>query len=277
MPTIDKIHEVVQTMAGLLGEAKYKHASDIWGVLLAEVVMPAMADISPEVKESSSYKLIVNSKAFKEKKAFIERVLKGEASPKKYNYTSKSPYPGRRIKGTIKKESRLKRKLNKYDRDFIIQWWNKYQTLVPKEDPQCKFIADKLNKFQPELEPLAPIQVGGFFSHLCRLGLSTMEEREAGIKRMFDRGDTSVVPHYSPELEEMIRNNWEDERKESSIRRKEHAEILEARKTGVASKTPEPSKEEAPEEEWSFTAEDFEGFASGKTEKPTETFDIKFM
>jgi hypothetical protein len=135
----------------------------------------------------------------------------------------------RRLKNGVEKISRIKRDMSPEDRDHIIRWWNREQRLVPKEDPVCATIAEQLVSGG---QPLSSMQVAGYFSYLCRMGLWSLAEREARFQRTKTRGHITIIPQYSPGLVALIQINWEREREDERIRTEAHREMRAAKAQG---------------------------------------------
>jgi hypothetical protein len=138
----------------------------------------------------------------------------------------------RRIKHGLNKEKRMVKGLTPEGRDILIRWWNVNQRLVPKEDPVCVTLTGQVNSVNPSDDPLSPMQISGYFSHLCRVGLRIDIEREAVFQRSIKRGDHTVMPKFSQRLIDAIRENWERERALESTRKADHEKLKALREQG---------------------------------------------
>ena len=256
---MEKVHIAVVTINEIV--KSYPHMAKPWEMIFGGLILPFMADIDKSVQEKPQYKALLEEYAEdKIKKYFSAPVAKGGG---KY----------RRLKGKVNKLSRMERGLNMVDRDEVIRWWNKHQTLVPKEDPICVKIADDLNKSQPGINPLAPLQVGGYFSYLCRMGLVTEKVRKERFNRAQRKGYISILPEYTPEILKAVQGNYNAQREEEARRAVDHAELRKRRASGDS--TPvvveSPSAEDLPLDNHT---------APVKTVEPkeeTEDFDVKFL
>ena len=136
----------------------------------------------------------------------------------------------RRLKNGVAKVKRFERDLTPDDRDVIIRWWNGAQRLVEKEDPVCATLTAQIN--ERSAVALSPMQVAGYMSHLCRLGLLTEETRQMRISRALARGAFRVAPVYSRGLLDAIQRNWEEQRADEILRAQAHAQLRAARQEG---------------------------------------------
>jgi len=138
----------------------------------------------------------------------------------------------RRLKdGGLDKKSRFERDITPSDRDRIIAWWNVNQRLVPAEDPVCVQIASEINGNR-RVNKLSSMQVVGYFSYLCRLGLWTEERRRVRILRNIRRGQHTTPPMYTSALLRSIGQNWEQERADEVQRAQAHNQLRQARAQG---------------------------------------------
>lgn len=138
----------------------------------------------------------------------------------------------RRLKDNgVNKVERFERELSTEDRDEVIRWWNLNQRLVDKDDPACVELTRSING-RRRANLLSPMQVAGYFSYLCRLGLWEETRRNTRIDVSIRKGRFSVVPVFSRPLITAIRVNWEREREDERLRREAHAAIRAARANG---------------------------------------------
>jgi hypothetical protein len=143
----------------------------------------------------------------------------------------------RRLKVGLNKQKRKKRALDSIGRDVLIRWWNANQRLIPKDDPVCVTLTDQINAIMDKrgdgLAPLSPMQIAGYFSHLCRMGLRTVADRKIVLTRSVKRGNFTVVPRYSQELIDAIKENWERERANEQAMVVDHRKLALMRINGV--------------------------------------------
>lgn len=138
----------------------------------------------------------------------------------------------RRIKDNgVEKVKRFERDLTLSDRDEIIHYWNEHQQLIKDDDPVCAKIAEDINSGTAG-KPLSSMQVAGYLSYLCRLGMWTTADRKARIDRSMRQGKISVRPEYTVRLVNEITANWERERADERERARAHAAIRAARAAG---------------------------------------------
>lgn len=137
----------------------------------------------------------------------------------------------RRLKNGVEKISRFARDMSCTDRDHVIRWWNREQRLIPKDDPVCVSLTAQINGMMGGL-PISSMQVAGYISYLCRMGLWASIEREARFQRTIIRGNISVMPVYSNGLVASIQENWEREREDERIRAEAHREMRAAKAQG---------------------------------------------
>jgi hypothetical protein len=138
----------------------------------------------------------------------------------------------RRIKNGVNKEIRKVRELCTEGRDILIRWWNTNQRLVPDDDPVCVVLTEQINALHPKEEPLSAMQIAGYFSHLCRMGRRTEEDRIDRFQRSIHRGDHTIMPKYSQPLLNAIQENWERERFDEYARKKDHLALSRRRIKG---------------------------------------------
>lgn len=143
----------------------------------------------------------------------------------------------RRLKVGLNKQKRKKRALDSIGRDVLIRWWNANQRLIPKDDPVCVTLTDQINAIMDKrgdgLEPLSPMQIAGYFSHLCRLALRTVADRDIVLTRSVKRGNFSVIPRFSQELIDAVQENWERERANEQAMVADHRKLAMMRINGV--------------------------------------------
>lgn len=139
----------------------------------------------------------------------------------------------RRIKSVVNKQILKERKLDTQSRDVIIRWWNVNQRLVSKDDPVTVTLTAQINALYSDNIPLAPMQLPGYFSHLCRMGLKTEDDRERIFGASMDRGDHTIMPIYTQKILDEILENWEFQRKLEQNMDLDHEELAKLRKKGL--------------------------------------------
>lgn len=285
---LNRLHEAAFTVTPLVLEEEYKHMKEPWEMILGGLIIPAMVKEDPEVLDGNpKYKELLEKytpekiheyfhpepKVIEKKVAESKSLKKGKkkTSPKSERAPiTKDGEKYRRIKGKIKKVSRFARSLEIEDRNVIISYWNDRQKLVPSDDPLCEKIAKEINDACGK-EPIAPAQIAGYFSHLCRIGMRSEEDRERYIEGALKRGCFSVTPEYTPDLLKEIVGHYEAVRKEEDARKKAHAKIRAAR-TGEPLARTEEEPIEAPYEEPPVGT----AYEESTVEDETDIIDITF-
>jgi hypothetical protein len=284
MSDLEKLHEAVFNITPLVLQEEYSHMKMPWQMVLGGMILPEIAKLDPSVLDADpTYKALMEQYTKEqvieffapkiETKEVIKEVTKEvpvtkvvEKIVKVSTGTAVVETSGkfRRLKSGVAKVKRFERELDSADRDVFILRWNKLQRLVNDDDPVCKELAYEINKGGGA--PLSPMQVAGYFSYLCRLGMWTEADREERINRSIKRGSFRVRPFYSPELIAQIVENWKKERADEAARAEAHTKLREARERGekIRIKTP---------------VESTTVVSPAPTPEPVaeEEFDIKFM
>lgn len=148
----------------------------------------------------------------------------------------------RRLKDTVKKESNKYRELEPADRDVFINWWNRNQRLVDKDDPVCQRLVDQINQnhFTTHSRPLSAAQCAGFMSHLARLARMNATLRQTRILSAQKRGSYTDYPLFSNELIRAIDENWERQRQDEGQRRRDHAALRQLRQANPRARVRAP-------------------------------------
>jgi hypothetical protein len=282
MSDLEKLHEAVFNITPLVLQEEYLHMKTPWQMVLGGLILPEIARLDPSVLDADpTYKALMEQYTKEqvieffapkiETKEVIKEVTKEIPVTKVVEKIVKVPTGGttiiessgkyRRLKSGVAKVKRFERELDSADRDVFILRWNKLQRLVTDDDPICKELADEINKGVGT--PLSPMQVAGYFSYLCRLGMWAEADREGRIDRSVKRGAFTVRPIYSPELLKQIADNWEKQRADEAVRAEAHTKLREARARGekiriktpvegttVVSPAPTPEPVAEPEEEF---------------------------
>jgi hypothetical protein len=229
----DKIHEALKDISGLITK-KNKHMKEILNMLIGGLVIPAMVKEDPElIDKNNGFKALMQRYS----RTNIENILKGSTEKvievKKIVEVEKviekivevnTTIKHRRIKTYQNRERKQKRILQPSDRDTIIAWLNAEQRLASRNDPIGDQLADKINTgITDSNSMLAPYQVNGYISHLCRLALNA--DREARIDGYIKRGDMTIRPVYTPEFIKIIEDNYDQARKDEAEGAAERARI----------------------------------------------------
>lgn len=261
---VDKLNSAAfDITALLLSQKEYEHMKEPWQMFMGGLILPAIAKEDPTVLDDPQHKELLESFT-KEKIAefftpktvevpvekivekivekpvdrIVEKVVEKpvdrivEKIVEKIVHvplTTGTDVKFRRLKDDITKKKLMERQIICEDRDRFIAWWNANQRLVPDTDPVCGELAKKINESNPNASPLAPAQVAGYFSHLCRVGMKTEAVRNEIIRKSLKRGVFTITPCYSQKLLDEIQKNWELQRADEEARRKDH-EILRARR-----------------------------------------------
>jgi hypothetical protein len=283
---ITRLNDAVCTITPLILTADHAHMKEPWKMILGGLILPEMAKLDPRVlDENPAYKdLLAQFDKAKVAEFFSEKMVEEKVVEKIKEVRVEVPSTGdkvvvaekiryRRLKDDgVKKISRLEREIMPHDRNRIIIWWNGHQRLVPDDDPVCKEIADKINVASPTLKPLAPAQVAGYFSHLCRMGMSPEDYRTARFKKNMELENISVLPLYSNKLLEEIKENNKAEKANEAAMKIEHEKMRAAKAAGSHLKVGTPVGIVKTE-----TAADPIPAAPVVVEDKPEEFDIKFM
>lgn len=280
MSLSDDLINVAKIITPLTIEKEYFYMKKPWEMILGGLILPLLAKEMPEIldddkkalMEEYSKEKVIEFFTPKEiekvvEKEVVKEVPTGEPVIKEVTKVVRVKSDAvkiggkfRRIKGEIKKEIKKESALKPEDRDIFNRHWNDTQHLVSDSDPVCERLAKECG------HSVAPAQVAGYFSHLCRLGLETEATRRGRIERAVKRGSYTVAPVYSSELLDEIQKHWEKEREDERIRAEAHAKLR---------------SDETPE-----TSETVEVVTEKPVEKPIEKkpepvseedFDIKFM
>lgn len=271
---ISQLNEAVKVITDLVKKDEYSHMRKPWEMVIGGLIVPAMIEVDRTLVEHPRYK------ALQEK--YTREKLEEFFNPKPQNIPVSGGVKFRRLKDKVNKKSRFERELGQYDRDKLILWWNKNQRLVPKDDPKqsggsvCVALAEELNREQKDKAPIAPLQLGGYFSYLCRMALRTERTRMVRFENACKRGAISILPVYTPELLDAIRENYNEARREESQRAKDHAEL--ARRRASGDKSPVIASEDLPldQSEQMFPEPTPDCMPAPKASEEEE-FDVRYM
>lgn len=221
---IAQLNEAVKVITELVKKDEYSHMRKPWEMVIGGLIVPAMIGVDKTLEENPKYKQLQDKYTRDKLESFFN------PKPQKVRVSGDAKF--RRLKDKVNKKSRFERELGTRDRDKLVLWWNRHQKLVSKDDPVCVALAQELNSEQPSLPPIAPLQLAGYFSHLCRMGMRTEKTRNARFEAAIKRGAMTVFPVYSPELLDAVRKNYNKSKEEEAQRAKDHAELARRRAAG---------------------------------------------
>ena len=227
------IDEVTEILGRLVLSAKFSHMKVHVQAIMGGVMLPKLIDLGEVDPEDPDVKTLVEAYSKSEVKKLLNPDPIAVEVPIEIEKIIHERPVYRRIKNGVNKEKRIQRGLDPAGRDILIRWWNVNQRLIPKDDPVCVTLTDQVNSLNPNNEPLSPMQISGYMSHLCRMGLRTAEEREDRLRSSLSRGDHTVMPKYTQELLDAIRENWEYERKLEETRLADHDKLRQLRAQGI--------------------------------------------
>ena len=312
MSRSDDLHAAAFALTPLVLDKKYKHMRKPFEMVLGGLIVPALVEEDPKVlEEHPEFRKLLEQYTQEKVMEFFrpKPAPKAEKAPEALKVEPVSPAPEvaekapklvtrleipkdcrivavlppaekvggkyRRLKiAGMAKVRRFERDLEPNDRDYLIHWWNDNQRLVPDDDPVCVKMANEINAVNPTLKPLSPLQMAGYFSYLCRLGMWGEKERTTRIVRSIHKGRFTVHPVYGADLIKAIIDNYNAERADEALRREAHAKKMAARGTVV-------HKETTPVEVPKVVVE-VEAKPTTPTPEPVEavapadTFEIKF-
>ena len=225
--TANEIDKVTEILGKLVLQGKFAHMKTHVQSIMGGLMLPQLVDLGKVDATDPAVSELLKSYS----KPAVKKMLNPE--PVKVTEVIHERPVFRRLKNGVNKEKRIKRELDPAGRDILIKWWNVNQRLVPKDDPVCATLTAQVNALHPNDEPLSSMQIAGYFSHLCRMGLKLPEERDDRLFRSMERGDHSVMPKYTQELLDAIKENWERERANEAARHGDHARMKIARDKGI--------------------------------------------
>jgi len=226
------ISHATEVLGKLILQSKYAHMKTHVQGIIGGLLLPYLVDIG-SIDEDDQVKVLMEAYAKEKIKELLNPdpiTIPIEQIVERIRYARPV---FRRIKTEVKKVKRMERELCSADRDILIRWWNVNQRLVTKEDPVCPTLADQCNAATKSNEPICAMQVAGYFSHLCRIGLRTDTERTKIFERSIKRGAHTITPRYSFSLQDAILKNWEKERANEAARGIEQEELRTRRAQGI--------------------------------------------
>ena len=230
--TTKELNVVTELFRKLTVNAKFSHMRVPLQAIMGGVILPQLVEAAQVDGEDPQVIDLLDRYSKKNVKEIINPDPITVEIDKVINHVVYERPIYRRIKGTVNKQILKERKLDPMSRDVIIRWWNVNQRLVSKDDPVTVTLTAQINALYSDGIPLAPMQLPGYFSHLCRMGLKTEIDRERIFGASMDRGDHSIMPVYSQKLLDEIQENWEFQRKLEETMASDHAELLNLRKKG---------------------------------------------
>lgn len=228
--TVEEINAASDIITRLLVQGKYSHMKVPVQTILGGLLIPNLVELGEVDPNDEKVSKLLDAYS----KTEVKKMLNPEPEVIKQFVNDSADRPiYRRREHTVNKMKRIERELDPCARDILITWWNTNQRLVPKEDPVCAILTAQINSVNTNIEPLSSMQIAGYFSYLCRLGLRTKEDRERLINMSMRKGSYSIAPKFTPELIQAIQDNWEFERKNEEARKKDHAKINKLIEKGV--------------------------------------------
>jgi hypothetical protein len=225
--TMKEIDQVSELLGKLVLQGKFAHMKTHVQAIMGGLLLPSLVDLGQlDAKEPEVADLL---KSYS--KPEVKKMLNPE--PVKVTEVVHERPVFRRLKTGVNKEKRIVRALDTAGRDILIRWWNVNQRLIPKDDPVCATLTAQVNALNSNEEPLSSMQIAGYFSHLCRTGLCLAEERDARLRSSMKRGAHTIMPEFSKELLEAIKENWEMERANEAARVTDHAKLANNREKGI--------------------------------------------
>lgn len=222
---------------------------DLFEALLGSVLLPEMVKLSGE-KLDEDTKRILDEWTIEKVRDIMTPKVETKVETKVIERV-KEVHTGerkkfRRLKDGLDKESRKKRDMSPLERKMLIEFWNDRQKMVGKKDALCVSLCKEINEASTEEIEVYPLQVGGFFSHLYRMALSTESRRMLWWQGAVKKGkiDQAITPFpkFSPELIRECQEYYEAERADEDERKKAHAAMRAARGSTPAPAAPAPSK-----------------------------------
>jgi len=229
-----------------------------WEMILGGLILPAMLKEDPSAL-SDEQKVLLEEYTENKIRAYFKigtvalpkaattpKIPKAPAAPKvpavpKDPAAPKAEPVGgkfRRLKDGVDKEKKKDKDMTTANRDIIIRWWNTNQHLVRRDDPICAKIADDITKSRIDDIIIAPYQVSGYISHLCRMSLWTDERRVDYIALAIVKGAFTVAPEFSAALLNEVAAHYEEAREDERVRAEAHAVARAAREAKAVTMTP---------------------------------------
>ena len=225
-----EVSMVAEVLGKLVLQAKYAHMKVPVDTIIGGLLLPNLVD---QGAVSANDPAVLNMMDAYSKEKVKSQLNPQPISVEKILEITKERPVFRRIKDVVHKESRIQRELDPTGRDHLIRWWNANQRLIEKDDPVCVQLTEEVNAMNPEDEPLSAMQIAGYFSHLCRMGLRVEEDRKARFEASRRRGAHTVMPVYTQKVLDAIMIHWEKERAEEQQRIADHEQLKAMRAQGI--------------------------------------------
>lgn len=226
------ISETSETLSGLILQKKYAHMREPVQIVLGGLLLPILADLGELDTDDPNVSFFLE----KYSRDNIKKIL----NPDPIQIPVEVPIEiiikerprFRRLREDVCKIKRKKRPLSPIARNTLIKWWNDNQKLVPSDDPICVILTERVNKLEKTQYPISNMQISGYFSLLCRMGLETEIDRMLFFRDKISKGYHTLMPKYTPELIELIKENWLRMKKEKADRVRDHNTIIKLRNIG---------------------------------------------
>lgn len=223
-----------ETLSSLILLKKYSYMREAVQMVLGGLLLPILADRDEIDLEDPSVSLFLEKYSKKNIRKMLNHEVVEVEVPVEVTLETviRKRLKYRRIRNEVKKLKRKKGPLTPLGRDTLIQWWNQNQKLVPSDDPICVILTERVNNIGDCPYPISNMQISGYFSLLCRMGLETESDRTAFFMSTRMKGLHTLTPRYSDELIETIRKNWKRGKKDKEKRIKDHNMIMKMRDEG---------------------------------------------
>ena len=248
--TILNLKAAAEALTPLAASCEYMRKP--WEMILGGLILPAMLKEDPSAL-SEEQKVLLEEYTEDKIRAYFKvgtvtlpkatttpKIPKVPATPKDPAAPKAEPVGGkfRRLKDGVDKEKKKDKDMTTANRDTIIRWWNTNQHLVRRDDPICAKIADDITKSRIDDIIIAPYQVSGYISHLCRMSLWTDERRVDYIATAIVKGAFTVPPEFSAALLNEVAVHYEEAREDERVRAEAHAVTRAAREAKAVTMTP---------------------------------------
>lgn len=230
--TANNISAASEILSGLILQRKYAHMREAVQIVLGGLLLPILADQNEIDTEDPNVAFFLEKYSRKN----IDRMLNPEPIeipveiPIEIIIKERPKF--RRLRNDVSKLKRKKRPLSPLARDTMIKWWNENQKLVPSDDPVCVVLTERINKLEDSEYPLSNMQISGYFSLLCRMGLETETDRMLFFNETRMKGYHTLMPIYTPEFIEAIEDNWLRMKKDKRDRIRDHNLMIQLRNNG---------------------------------------------
>jgi hypothetical protein len=228
-----ELETVTEVLRKLSVQAKYSHMRVATQAIMGGVLLPQLVELGQVDGDDPEVQRLLDNFSKKNVKELLNPDPITVEIDKIIDRVVYERPIYRRIKSGVNKQILKERKLDTQSRDVIIRWWNVNQRLVAKDDPVTVTLTAQINALYSDDIPLAPMQLPGYFSHLCRMGLKTEDDRERIFEASMDRGDHTIMPIYSQQILDDILENWVFQRKLEQNMLQDHSELAKLRDKGL--------------------------------------------